>query len=371
MPIHALRLRVATVALLGLALTVGCSRDNNEGSPTQKLLGVSGPGVALQAGLALSADPMAVVIDPDDPSAPTDPNRGNERYATVGLNAVATDELGTPQPDLDLTFGATAGVLASGGAAVKTDAQGRATDSLRVYQSDPDAVEVSVTDGTRIVKFVVTKTVLAAPVAKAGRDLVVECIGNGSARVRLDGSASSDPNGDITLYEWFEHYGTPEQVLLGTGAILGVVLPVGDHVLTLRVTDATDRTSTDEVIVQVVDTAAPRVELTVTPSSLWPPNHQMVRVHATLRVQECGPYTVSLVRVVSNEPDNGLGDGDTSDDIQGVSIGEADYDFALRAERAGGGSGRVYTIVYRVVDEGGRETLARALVTVPHDQSGR
>jgi len=72
--------------------------------------------------------------------------------------------------------------------------------------------------------------------------------------------------------------------------------------------------------------------------------------------------------VTSSEPDNGTGDGDTVGDIQGVELGSADYDFQVRAERAGGGPGRVYTALYKVVDAGGLESTATALITVPHDQ---
>jgi hypothetical protein len=139
-------------------------------------------------------------------------------------------------------------------------------------------------------------------------------------------------------------------------------------VITLRVTDAAGLTSTDDVDINVVDTLPPSVELSFAPSRLWPPNHKLVHVHANLIVHECGTYTVTLESVTSSEPDNGLGDGDTTDDIQGVDLGTADVDFDLRAERAGGGSGRVYTVTYRVADNDGVETIATGQVLVPHDQ---
>jgi len=199
----------------------------------------------------------------------------------------------------------------------------------------------------------------------------VECTGDSSSQVTLDGSASTDPNGDITTYEWFEHYGAPEQVLLDTGPVVNLVVSDGSHVITLRVTDATGATSTDEVVVTVADTQPPSVQFSVSPRSLWPPNHKLVPVHVRLQVTECSDFTVTLVSVTSNEPDNGLGDGDTTGDIQGADIGTEDYDFMLRAERAGGGSGRVYRIVYSVVDAGGIETLVRLRIGVPHDQGGK
>jgi hypothetical protein len=67
-----------------------------------------------------------------------------------------------------------------------------------------------------------------APVPEAGPDLVVECTSPEGALVVLNGSASSDPDvGDeIVAFEWFEDFGLPGQVLLGTGEVLEVVLPL-------------------------------------------------------------------------------------------------------------------------------------------------
>jgi K319-like protein len=356
------------VSLVGIALAViGCS--NNSRSPIDSVLGH--PASTAENGLSLTAVPDKIAIDPSDPNTPTDPNNGGKRYGESVLTAVAKDPSGNPQANLALTFSTTAGKLASNGAAVMTDPEGVAKDTLRVYEDDPASINVSVTDGTRTTTIVVTKVVVEPPVANAGPDQTVECTGNSQAAVRLDGSASTDPNNDITLYEWFEHFGAADQVLLGTGKVITVNLAVGVHTITLRVTDATGKTSTDEVVVQVVDTTPPVVDLRVSPSTLWPPNHKLVDVHATVRVQECGTFTVSLVSVTSSEPDNGTGDGDTVGDIQGADIGTADTDFQLRAERSGGGPGRVYTIVYKVVDAVGLETTATAFVKVPHDQSGR
>lgn len=91
------------------------------------------------------------------------------------------------------------------------------------------------------------------PIADAGADVVAEC-NSGTAVVNLEGSASSDPDGDALDYEWLE-----SGVLLGRGISLNVTLPSGSHALILRVTDAHGASSEDNLMVSVVDSTAPAV----------------------------------------------------------------------------------------------------------------
>jgi hypothetical protein len=77
-----------------------------------------------------------------------------------------------------------------------------------------------------------------------------------------------------------------------------------------------------------------------------------------------GGTTLELLSVTSNEPDDGLGDGDTPDDMVIVD----DYTFDLRAERSALGDGRIYTITYQATDACGNVTVATATVTVPRDR---
>ena len=79
---------------------------------------------------------------------------------------------------------------------------------------------------------------------------------------------------------------------------------------------------------------AARCELS--PNMLWPPNHKMRTITATVTTNLPPELvTVVLAEIVSNEPDNGEGDGNTIDDIQGHDIGNTDFEFELRAERSG------------------------------------
>jgi hypothetical protein len=119
----------------------------------------------------------------------------------------------------------------------------------------------------------------------------------------------------------------------------------------------------------------PVLSVGLTPDLLWPPNHRMVDVHADVTASApSGPVAISLISVASNEPDDavGTGDGSTVDDIQGHAVGTADVDFRLRAERAGEGNGRAYTVTYAATTTNGSmvTTTASALVVVPHSQGG-
>ncbi|HST51887.1 MAG TPA: Ig-like domain-containing protein [Pyrinomonadaceae bacterium] len=125
------------------------------------------------------------------------------------------------------------------------------------------------------------------PVASAGPDQTIEC-GGGSTSVTLDGSASSDPDGDTPLtYEWREG-----ATLLGTGATLNTSLPFGPHTITLKVTDPSGDFGTDTVNVNIVDTTDPMITA--------PPN---VTVNT-------GPGATSCGVVVSNAQ---LGNATASD----------------------------------------------------------
>jgi hypothetical protein len=125
-----------------------------------------------------------------------------------------------------------------------------------------------------------------------------------------------------------------------------------DHAITLT-GDGRGGIDTDSVNVTVQDTTPPTITLALSPSVLWPPNHQLVPVVATVNVHDscdADPPSVELVSIVSNESANGRGDGSTSADVLDADIGADDRDFKLRAERSGLGLGRVYTVTYRSTD---------------------
>ena len=68
--------------------------------------------------------------------------------------------------------------------------------------------------------------------------------------------------------------------------------------------------------------------------------------------------------VTSNEGVNDPGSGHTAPDFVVVDA----HHVQVRAERDGGGTGRIYTIKIKCVDSAGDVATSTATVTVPHDQ---
>ncbi len=121
-----------------------------------------------------------------------------------------------------------------------------------------------------------------------------------------------------------------------------------------------------------IDKTPPALACSATPSVLWPPDHKLVSASTAVKVTDSlsGSAGFLLQSATSNEPDDGLGDGDTANDIQGWDIGTPDISGWLRAERSGLGSGRVYTLIYQGTDKAGNAANCTSFVTVPHDKSG-
>ena len=107
----------------------------------------------------------------------------------------------------------------------------------------------------------------------------------------------------------------------------------------------------------------------------WPPNHQ----YETITVNDfvlsahdnCDTSVnrskVYIQKITSDEAENGPGSGNTLNDI----IIASDCKSArMRAEREGGGDGRVYTIYFKVTDAAGNSTVKTAKTYVPKSGNG-
>lgn len=123
-------------------------------------------------------------------------------------------------------------------------------------------------------------------------------------------------------------------------------------------------------VVEVRDTKPPVIgTVRVGPDALWPPNHQMVNVTAAVSATDTidPAPACRIAKVSSSEAIDGLGDGDTAPDWfhpDGLLV-------ALRAERAGGGAGRTYTLTLTCTDSSGNVATTTAAVSVPKSQGKR
>ncbi len=103
----------------------------------------------------------------------------------------------------------------------------------------------------------------AAPVAciaDAGR--TIDAAGEWEAQVPLDGSCSSDAdstegtNDDINDFAWYEVVDICDpnrNIFLGSGEVIECNLPVGAHVVILKVTDSTGASDSNEAVITVED----------------------------------------------------------------------------------------------------------------------
>lgn len=139
----------------------------------------------------------------------------------------------------------------------------------------------------------------------------------------------------------------------------------GTYTLTYTVVDAFKSSATATRTVVVVDTTPPVIDgVSVDKAVLWPPNHKLVNVTVNYSAADaCSDADCSL-SVTSNEP---LSDTDAGDAGPEWVIVDAHH-VLLRAERAGNGNGRDYTIRVTCTDSSGNTSSEAVDVTVPKSQ---
>ena len=215
-----------------------------------------------------------------------------------------------------------------------------------------------------------TAAAAALPVADAGDDQTIDCALKSGAQVTLDGTGSSDPDSDPLTYSW----ANASLTVLSTEVMPTLLLPTGVNVITLTVDDGNGGTATDTVTITVnPDVTPPVLVLASESDSVWPPNHKLHGYDVLDLVEsvsdDCSDLTkddVVFDHATSDEADDAHGDGATAADVQ---FGPECRRAWVRAERSGGGDGRVYELVLQVEDDAGNSTAATFLAEVPHDQS--
>ena len=155
---------------------------------------------------------------------------------------------------------------------------------------------------------------------------------------------------------------TGSQTITGNSAIVTIAAE-GATTLSYFAVDNAGNRETAKTLTVRVDKTPPTVTGLPTSCTLWPPDHRLVQV-ASVNVADStsGASGSPVITATSNEPENGIGDGDLAPDVV-ISGGNVQ----LRAERAANGKGRIYTIKAQTTDLAGNTTTQTASCNVPHD----
>jgi hypothetical protein len=202
-------------AFVALALVAAGCGDDDPAPPTTGAIGVT----TVTTGDDIDADGYTLSVD------------GNNGGA-IGVNAVVVI------PDL------TPGTYSIGLNGVAANC---------AVQNNPRDVDVTagLTENTQF--DVACASLNLPPVADAGDDqTVTDTDGSGAEDVTLDGSASADADGTIASWSW-----AVDGVEIATGEMATVSFDVGEHTVTLTVTDDAGAMDTDEVMITVEAAPAP------------------------------------------------------------------------------------------------------------------
>ncbi len=203
------------------------------------------------------------------------------------------------------------------------------------------------------------------PLAHVGGPFYTAAVGQ---PVVLNGSRSSDPDGDPLIYLW--HFG---DATTGTGARPSHVYAVpGIYLVTLVVNDGKHNSipeigSNSFALVTVTANRPPDCSgVKPNVASLWPPDHRLVPASLSGAVDPDGdPVTLSVTGVTQDEPVEGLGDGDVSPDARLVATPGA---VEVRAERSGTADGRVYRVAFTATVPANANCSGTVTIGVPRDQ---
>jgi hypothetical protein len=291
------------------------------------------------------------------PVADAGPDQPAVECASYTTTAVQLDGTGSSDADGDaLTYTWTAtGISFDDDHSATPTGQfpmGTTTVTLTVsdgLEEDTDTVDITVVDTT-------------PPVVTCPTDVTVECT-----------SHQGTPKDDPQLAPFFA--GVSAVDVCDPNPVITDNAPdyfeLGATPVTFYAEDDDGNVDSCTATVTVEDTTPPEIMVELNRDCLWPPNHKMAPIEASVTVSDiCDPNpTFLLLSITSDEPDNDKGDGNTVDDIQ-ADVGTDDIDFLLRSERQGGGDGRVYTILYQASDMSGNTADDTTYVRVPHDQGG-
>ncbi|MBK9745767.1 MAG: carboxypeptidase regulatory-like domain-containing protein [Chloroflexi bacterium] len=229
----------------------------------------------------------------------------------------------------------------------------------------PVAVQVLDSEGLAAIGHTSVEVLNVAPTVNAGADQTVYR----NSIVSLSGSWFDPAGHNDDLYTWSWTLGGANQI--GSGNY-GIVAPgstsfaqEGLYTLTLQVTDRDGSIGADTVVIDVRNQPPVCTTAFASTDLLWPAQHQMIPVSILGITDYEGDSTnITITSIWQDEPTNGLGDGDTSPDGEGIGTSIA----ILRAERAGEGNGRIYHISFSANDGHTGSCMGVVTVGVRRDQ---
>jgi hypothetical protein len=175
---------------------------------------------------------------------------------------------------------------------------------------------------------------------------------------------AQDNAGGIVKQIEYSVGGGSSQVVSGSTASFGVTNQ-GATLVNFFATDVAGNVEATESLTVKIDKTKPAISGMPSRCTLWPPNNKMVTV-ATITAGDTGSGLAAgslHVDVTSNE---GPGDAGSPDIL--VSPNGTGFVVQLRADRAGNGGDRVYSLSASATDNAGNTVSVTGSCTVPHDQ---
>ena len=116
-----------------------------------------------------------------------------------------------------------------------------------------------------------------------------------------------------------------------------------------------------------LDITPPMLSPVPSTTVLWPPNHKLVDVLIAANVSDNSGSYLLAARVVSDQPLNGIGDGNTLADFTEPVIDQENglIYLSLRSERSGKEGGRTYSIIIMAIDPSGNITESVVNIVAP------
>jgi uncharacterized delta-60 repeat protein len=151
----------------------------------------------------------------------------------------------------------------------------------------------------------------------------------------------------------------------GTGSASGKIFNKGETVVTYKLNN--DSTKTCSFKVTAEDKISPVItNLSASPGSILFANHKLTDVEIKYNLADNCSTVSSALTITGNEPESGLDNNDIAGDWEVIDA----HHVKLRAERASGGTGRIYTVTVTATDASGNKTAQMTTVTVPKYLSG-